>query len=63
MCVCVYNFISQLLSMGFEEKKINAGEQRGVRALRIEANKFEELVKSDVEEIDPPDNWDKDCFF
>ena len=57
------NFISQLLSMGFEEKKINAGEQRGVRALRIEANKFEELVKSDVEEIDPPDNWDKDCFF
>ena len=56
------NFIAQLIQMGFEEKKINVGEQRGVRALRIKANKFEELVKNDIEEIDPPDDWHDDDF-
>ena len=51
------NFISQLLSMGFEEKTV-----KGTRMLRIQSNKFEEIVKSDIEEIDPPDDWHKDYF-
>ena len=51
------NFISQLIQMGFEEKTV-----KGTRMLRIQSNRFDELVKSDIEEIDPPDDWHKDCF-
>ena len=52
------NFISQLTQMGFEEKKVD-----GIRLIRIESNKFEELIKTDIEEIEPPDDASDNMFY
>ena len=40
--------------MGFEELKTTINGKTGLRIIRIKSNLFEELVKSDLEEIEPP---------
>ena len=52
------NFISQLIQMGFEQKIVD-----GLRLIRIESNKFEELTKTDIEEIEPPDDAMLPCLY
>ena len=48
------NFINQLKEMGFEEQRTTLSDRKTIRLIRIKSNLFEELVKSGLEEIDPP---------